>query len=102
METWRFLAGVTMGVTMCLLGVALASNFRGMAERHVQQSMSFAGTLRRVPPWRWLPGASHDQRLARFILLERVFGVALAAVGFVFLIGLAYSIAANQPMRMVK
>lgn len=102
METWRFLAGVAMSVTMRLVGVALATNFRGATEWHVRRSMSTASMLRRVPAWRWLPAVSHDERLARFILLERVIGVAFAAVGLVFLIVLGYSILADQPMRMVK
>ncbi|MBW4703324.1 hypothetical protein [Micromonospora sp. RL09-050-HVF-A] len=89
METWRVLAGAAMSVAMCLLGVALASNFRGVTEWHVQRSMSAASVSRRVPPWRWLPDVSHDKRLARFILLERVIGGAFAAVGLVFLTVLA-------------
>ncbi|WP_319464168.1 hypothetical protein [Micromonospora sp. RTP1Z1] len=40
--------------------------------------------------------------LARFILLERVIGVAFALVGLMFLIVLGYNILAGWPMRMVK
>lgn len=99
---WRVLAGGAMSLAMCLLGVALASNFRGVTEWHVQRSVSTASVLRRVPPWRWLPDASHDERLARFILLERMIGVAFAAVVLVFLMVLGYSLLTDQPMRMVK
>lgn len=100
METWRFLAGVAMSVTMCLVDVALATNFRGVTEWHVRRSMSTASVLRRFPPGRWLPDASHNERLARFILLERVIGVASTAVGLVFLVVLGYIILTDQPMRM--
>ncbi|GGM49812.1 hypothetical protein GCM10011608_38410 [Micromonospora sonchi] len=102
METWRFLAGVAMSVTMCFVGVALATNFRGVAERHVHRSMFTASALRRVPRWGWLPDVTHNERPARFILLERVIGVAFAAVGLVFLVVLGYSALTDQPMRMVK
>ena len=50
METWRFLAGVAMSVTMCLVDVALATNFRGVTEWHARRSMSTASVLRRFPP----------------------------------------------------
>ncbi len=46
---WRVLAGGAMSLAMCLLGVALASNFRGVTEWHVQRSVSTASVLRRVP-----------------------------------------------------
>ncbi|WP_420117485.1 hypothetical protein [Micromonospora sp.] len=89
METWRVLAGAAMSAAMCLLGVVLATNFRGVTEWHVRRSMSAASVIRRVPPLRRPPDVSPEKRLARFILLERVIGVALAAVGLVFLTALA-------------
>ncbi|MEU7801424.1 hypothetical protein AB0B10_19340 [Micromonospora arborensis] len=45
-----------------------------MTEWHMWRSMSTASALRRVPPWRWLPDVPHEERLARFILLERLIG----------------------------
>lgn len=102
METWRFLAGAAMSLAMSLVGVALATNFRGVTEWHVRRSMSTASGLRRVPPWRWLPDVPHEERLARFILLERVIGVAFAVVGLMLLITAGYSVLTGQPMRTVK
>ncbi|MGW0501816.1 hypothetical protein [Micromonospora sp. NPDC003241] len=102
METWRVLAGVATSLAMSLVGVALATNFRGVTEWHVRRSMCTASALRRVPPWRWLSDVPHEQRLARFILLERAIGVAFAAVGLMILVVLGYSILSGQPMRMVN
>lgn len=102
METWRVLAAVIVGPAVSLVGVALATNFRGVTEWHVRRSMSTAGVLRRVPPWRWLPDVPHEERLARFILLERVIGVVFAVGGAMILITVGYSILTGQPMRTVK
>ncbi len=102
METWRLLTGVLMMLAMILVGVALATNFRGVTEWHVRQSMSTAGVLRRVPPWRWLPEPDHDKRLARFVLLERVFGVACAAGGAMALILVGYAILSGEPIPSSK
>ncbi|MEQ4302534.1 hypothetical protein ABNF97_14245 [Plantactinospora sp. B6F1] len=91
-----------MSVAVGLVGVALATNFRGVTEWHVRQSMATASVLRRVPPWRWSLGVPYEKRLARFILLERLIGGVLAAVGVVTLVGVGYGILAGQPVRMVK
>ncbi|MFY1673361.1 hypothetical protein ACN27G_25915 [Plantactinospora sp. WMMB334] len=101
-ETWRLLAGAAMSLVMSPVGVALATNFRGVAEWHVRRSMGAALPLRRVPPWRWLPEVPYDRRLARFVLLERAIGVAFAVVGITILIVVAYSVLAGQPLRAVK
>ncbi|MGI5151740.1 hypothetical protein ACQEVC_36170 [Plantactinospora sp. CA-294935] len=102
METWRFLAGAAMSLAVSLVGVVLATNFRGVTEWHVRRSMVKASVLRRVPPWRWLPGVPYEKRLARFILLERLIGAAFAAVGVMILIGVGYGILTGQVMRTVK
>ncbi|MEW2330478.1 hypothetical protein AB0880_22000 [Micromonospora chersina] len=99
METWRILAGVVTCLAVSLVGVALATNFRGMTEWHVRRSMATASVLRRVPPWRWLPVASYDQRLARFVLMERAIGVVFAAMGVLFLILLAYAVFSGTPLK---
>ncbi|MFV2115066.1 hypothetical protein ACFHW0_22365 [Micromonospora sp. LOL_025] len=102
METWRVLAAVVTGPAVSLVGVALATNFRGVTEWHVRRSMSTASALRRVPPWRWLPEVPHEERLARFVLLERVIGVAFAVLGVMILVTVGHSILTGQPMRTVK
>ncbi|MEE6305728.1 hypothetical protein V1634_02620 [Plantactinospora veratri] len=102
METWRPLAGAVLSLAVSLVGVALATNFRGVTEWHVRRSISTASVLRRIPPWRWLPDVSPEERLARFVLLERVLGVAFAAVGVIILIAVGYGVVTGQPMRMVK
>ncbi|QGN45782.1 hypothetical protein GKC29_02195 [Micromonospora sp. WMMC415] len=99
METWRFVAAVMTSLTMGLIGVALATNFRGVTEWHVRRSMATAGVLRRVPPWRRLPDARYDKHMARFVLLERVIGVVFAAAGVMFLIVLGYGILSGEPIR---
>ncbi|MCX4389389.1 hypothetical protein OG777_21005 [Micromonospora peucetia] len=85
-----------------LIGVALATNYRGVTEWHVRRSMSTASVLGRVPPWRWLPDVPHEERLARFILLERVIGAAFAVLGVMILIAVGYSILTGQPMQAAK
>jgi hypothetical protein len=92
---WRFLAAVIMSLTFSLIGVALATNFRGVTEWHVRQSMNSGNVLRRIPPWRWLPDSSYDKRLARLVLLERMIGVAFAAAGVMFAIVIPYGILAG-------
>ncbi|MFF0470547.1 hypothetical protein ACFYPX_24315 [Micromonospora zamorensis] len=98
METWRFMAGVVMVLALGLIGVALATNFRGVTEWHMRRSMTTASVLRRVPPWRWLPDAQYDERLARFVLLERVMGAVFAAASVLFLITLVYQVLSGEPM----
>ncbi|MEN3614765.1 hypothetical protein [Plantactinospora sp. ZYX-F-223] len=102
METWRFLAGAAMSLAVSLVGVALATNFRGVTEWHVRRSMVKASVLRRVPPWCWLSDVPGEKRLARFILLERLIGVAFAVAGVMIFVGVGYGILTGQPMRTVK
>ncbi|RKN33875.1 hypothetical protein D7044_09020 [Micromonospora musae] len=102
METWRVVAAVIIGPAVSLVGVALASNFRGVTEWHVRRSSSAASVLQRVPPWRWLPDVPHGERLARFILLGRVMGVAFAVAGAMILVTVCYSALTGQPMQTAK
>ncbi|WP_234359020.1 hypothetical protein [Plantactinospora sp. BC1] len=91
-----------MSLVVILIGVALGTNFRGVTEWHVRRSISTASVLRRIPPWLWLPDVSQEERLARFVLLERVLGITFAVVGVMILIAVGYGISAGQPMRTVK
>ncbi|MEU8389156.1 hypothetical protein [Micromonospora sp. NPDC048842] len=102
METWRIVAAIVIGPSVSLVGVALASNFRGVTEWHMRRSMSAASLLRRVPPWRWLPNVPHEERLARFILLDRLIGVAIAVAGVMILATVGYGVLTGQPMQTVK
>jgi hypothetical protein len=99
MESWRILASAVACLLVSLVGVALATNFRGVTEWHVRRSMATASVLWRVPPWRWLPVASDDQRVARFVLMERAIGVIFAAMGVMFLIVLAYAVFSGAPIN---
>ncbi|MEU3455533.1 hypothetical protein ABZ671_18325 [Micromonospora sp. NPDC006766] len=96
METWRVLAGFLIPLVMTLVGVVLATNFRGAAEWHMRQSMSAASVLRRVPPWRLLPDPDHDRRLARFVLLDRALGVLFTAAGPILLVFHCYLIFTDE------
>ena len=98
MEAWRFVVAAMMSLAMGFIGVALAVNFRGVTEWHVRRSIATASVLRRVPPWRWLPDAQYDKRLARLVLLERVIGVIFAGVDVMFLIVLVYGSLSGEPM----
>ncbi|TWJ24833.1 hypothetical protein [Micromonospora endolithica] len=59
---WRILAGVGMCLTLTLVGVALATNFRGVTEWHVRRSMSAVSAARGVTPWRGPPDARDGSR----------------------------------------
>ncbi|MFG2054613.1 hypothetical protein ACGFI9_11350 [Micromonospora sp. NPDC048930] len=96
------MAAIVTGPAVSLAGVALATNFRGVTEWHVRRSMSTGSVLRRVPPWRWLPDVPHEERLARFVLLERLIGIAFAVAGVMILITVGYSAFTGQPMQTVK
>ncbi|MFI7073276.1 hypothetical protein [Micromonospora sediminicola] len=102
METWRVVAGVLIALFMGLVGVALATNYRGVTEWHVRRSAAAAGVLRRVPPWRWLPDADADRRMARFVLLGRGLGVLFAAAGVVALVVELYSVVSGEPLPSNK
>ncbi|MEV6369588.1 hypothetical protein AB0L86_22135 [Micromonospora musae] len=91
-----------MSLATSLVGIALATNFRGATEWHVRRSMSTASALRRVPPWRWLPSVPYEERLARFILLERLIGIAFAVGGVIILATVGYSVLTGEPMQTVK
>lgn len=92
METWRILAGVVACLAVSIVGVALAANFRGVTEWHVRRSMATTSMLRRALPRRGLPDASYDQRVARFVLMERVIGAVFVVIGVLLLTFLAYAI----------
>jgi hypothetical protein len=92
MVMWRFLAGVTASLVLSLIGVALATNFRGVTEWHARRSMSSAVALRRIPPWSWLPNPQYDKHLTRQVLLGRVIGAVFAAMGIMFMIVMVYSV----------
>ncbi|MFD0973576.1 hypothetical protein [Plantactinospora endophytica] len=91
-----------MSLAVVLVGLALATNVRGVTAWHVRRSMATARVLRRVPPWRWSSGGPHEKRLARFVFLERLIGAALAVVGVMILVGVGYGILTGQPVPMVK
>jgi hypothetical protein len=95
MVMWRFLAAVVTSLTLSLIGVAMATNFRGVTEWHARKSINSGNALRRVPPWRWLPDSSYDKRLARLVLLEWMIGVAFAAAGVMVAIVIPYGILAG-------
>ncbi|WP_157742631.1 hypothetical protein [Micromonospora chokoriensis] len=72
-------------VLFLVIGPALASDYRGIATKHIELSMRF---VRPVSPFRW-----DDDQLARrrafFIVFDRLLGVmvTLAGVGMLFAAG---------------
>ncbi|MDG4840814.1 hypothetical protein O7631_30170 [Micromonospora sp. WMMD967] len=102
METWRVVGAAVTALAVSLVGIALATNFRGVAEWHMRRSMAAASVLRRVPPWRFLHYAAQEERLARWILLDRLFGAAIAVVGIMMLVNLGYSLITGQEIDTVK
>lgn len=95
-------AGAITILAVSLVGIALATNFRGVAEWHMRRSMAAASVLRRVPPWRFLPDAAQEERLPRWVLLYRLFGAAIAVIGIMALVAFSYSLITGQEMNAVK
>ncbi|MFK4246669.1 hypothetical protein ACI2KV_27845 [Micromonospora chokoriensis] len=102
MGTWRVVEAAVAMLAVSLVGIALATNFRGVAEWHMRRSMAAASVLRRVPPWRFLPAVAQEERLARWILLDRLIGGAIALGGIVMLVALSYSLITGQEIDTVK
>ena len=65
---------INLGFTilMTVVGGALATNYRGLATKHVRLSQRWSPRLRRRPP---------DP--ASFVLIERIIGVVMVLVGTV-------------------
>ncbi|GAB3845463.1 hypothetical protein GCM10029963_23800 [Micromonospora andamanensis] len=69
--------GLVLGVLLVVLGAALASDYRGLATKHVDMSMR---TVRPISPFR----STEDRlarRRARFIVLDRIIGALTSASG---------------------
>ncbi|CCH15819.1 conserved exported hypothetical protein [Micromonospora lupini str. Lupac 08] len=82
----RVLLGLLVGVLLILIGAALASDYRGIATKHIELSMQ---TVRSVSPFRWTDDRLARRR-ARFIAFDRLFGVLTMLAGATMLVGGAH------------
>lgn len=75
----RVLFSIVLGVVLSVVGAALAVNYRGIATKHVEMSMSFVGP---VSPFRGgRSGTQLERRRDFFVLLDRIIGLLLALFG---------------------
>ncbi|MEH0931380.1 hypothetical protein [Micromonospora sp. CPCC 205558] len=84
----RVLLGLMWAVLFIVIGAALASDYRGIATKHIELSMRF---VRPVSPFRW-----EDEQLARrrafFIVFDRLFGMMLTLAGVGMLVAVGHSL----------
>ena len=73
-------AAIALGMVLVLVGLALATNFRGMTEWHIRAAVSGLRGLERIPPWRWLR-LDPETRVRRGVRMERLFGLVMAVTG---------------------
>ncbi|MFI5490517.1 hypothetical protein [Micromonospora echinaurantiaca] len=78
--------GLLWGVLLIVIGAALASDYRGIATKHIELSMQ---VVRPVSPFRWTDDRL-DRRRARFIVFDRLFGVLMILMGVGSLVGGGY------------
>jgi len=76
----RAAAAIALGMVLVLVGLALATNFRGMTEWHIRTAVSGLRGLERIPPWRWLL-LDPETRVRRGVRMERLFGLVMAVTG---------------------
>jgi hypothetical protein len=87
-ETLAAAGDIALGLVFAGIGLALATDFRGVTSWHVRGAIRAAQPLTRIPPWRWLPSNMKDpeRQFASQYRLERAIGWAFFVVGFLPLI----------------
>jgi hypothetical protein len=88
---WQVTVGFFMvGVAMAGIGLASATNFRGVVELHVRKTFQIMRPLEaimgRVPPWRREMRKPVEERIRRQIKSERLSGIFLAVAGMAMII----------------
>ncbi|WP_422735692.1 hypothetical protein ACN263_18760 [Micromonospora sp. WMMD729] len=88
----RVLLELLLAVLFIVIGVALASDCRGIATKHIELSMR---VVRPVSPLRW-----EDDQLARrrafFIVFDRLFGVMMTLAGVGMLVAVGHSLLSGR------
>jgi threonine/homoserine/homoserine lactone efflux protein len=78
------------GVVFAAVGLVMAFNFRGYAERQARRALAsvrwMEGPLKRVPPWKWLPLRPLEKRIAQQVRLGRVIGAVFVGAGVLMLV----------------
>jgi hypothetical protein len=70
-----------IGAVFLVIGVVLFTDFKGAATFHVKASIRSGETVRRIPPWRWLPERTDEERFHFAMRLERFIGASFALAG---------------------
>jgi hypothetical protein len=81
----RAIVAIVLGVVWVLVGLALATNFRGVTEWHIRAAARSVRGLERIPPWRWLR-LDPETQVRRGVKVERLFGFVIAATGSAILV----------------
>lgn len=93
---WRAMLGLVWGVLLVLVGLALATDWRGVATRHIELAMRF---VRPVSPFKRIGWS--DKRIVRrrdrFVILDRILGLIILLFGSGTLVIGGYLIVARQP-----
>ncbi len=93
---WRAMLGLVWGVLLVLVGLALATDWRGVATRHVELTMRF---VRPVSPFKRIGWS--DERIVRrrdrFVILDRILGLIILLFGSGALVIGGHFIVARQP-----
>lgn len=76
----RAVVAIVLGMVLVLVGLALATNFRGVTEWHIRAAVSSVRGLERIPPWRLLR-LDPVTRVRRGVRMERLFGLVMAMAG---------------------
>ena len=86
-------AGIlALGAFLVGLGLALATDYRGVATWHSGLSVRSSAWLKRVPPWSLtrLARRTYDEDAAWALRLDRIIGAVFAAAGIaIFVEGIA-------------
>ena len=78
--------GLISGAVFALIGAVLVTDFKGARSAHARASIRSAQSLRRIPPWRWLPLRTAEQELRFASRIERIIGATFLVAGLCFMV----------------
>jgi hypothetical protein len=89
----RIVAMMAIGLVLLLIGLALATNFRGLTEKHVDISLKWSFPVERRPPFRWISMRNYEARRRVGMFIDRIIGAVFALFGLSTLgTGIAFAI----------
>jgi hypothetical protein len=87
MELWRVLAASAVLLGFTALGVAMATDYRGVIGEHARRSADKSAWMRRVPPWSWF-GVTEERAVGTGEVMGRLIGVLFAVGSLAAMIGI--------------